>query len=104
MPRAVHQLLAALAPGDPISNQALAPQAPLRPAGYESELFAEKVHPKIATRARPLWRYPSPSPRDVCLLHFSIGSAASRLFATLGQRRVLLYHNVTPPEWFRGFS
>jgi glycosyltransferase involved in cell wall biosynthesis len=103
VPSAVHQLLAALAPGDAISNQALALQAHLRSAGYESELFVEKVHPRIATRAQPLWRYPASQP-GVCLLHFSIGSAASRLFATLGQRRVLLYHNVTPAHWFLGFS
>jgi glycosyltransferase involved in cell wall biosynthesis len=103
MARAVHQLLAALAPGDAISNQALAVQAHLRAAGFESELFAEKVHPKIATRARPLWQYPA-SRQGVCLLHFSIGSAAARLFATLEQQRVLLYHNVTPADWFSGFS
>jgi glycosyltransferase involved in cell wall biosynthesis len=105
MPRAVHQLLAALAPGDAISNQALTLQAHLRSAGYLSELFAEKLHPKIATRARPLWQYPrTPSSQDVCLLHYSIGSAAAQLFATLAQRRVLVYHNVTPADWFRGFS
>lgn len=105
MPRAVHQLLAALAPGDAISNQALLIQSHLRAAGFESELFAEKVHPKIATRARPLWHYATQaSPRDVWLLHFSIGSAASRLFAALAGRRVLLYHNVTPAVWFLRYS
>lgn len=105
MPRAVHQLLAALAPGDAIGSQALQIQDELRRAGFFSELFAEKVHPKIATRARPLWQYQGvASPDNVCLLHFAIGSAAARLFATLPDRRVLLYHNVTPAEWFLGFS
>ena len=105
MPRGVHQLLAALAPGDAIGGQALQIQAQLRRAGYASELFAEKVHPRVATLARPLWQYPSvAAPDNVCLLHFGIGSAASRLFATLPDKRVLLYHNVTPAEWFVGFS
>jgi glycosyltransferase involved in cell wall biosynthesis len=105
MPRAVHQLLAALAPGDAIGRQALQIQAHLRAAGFVSELFAEKVHPRIATRARPLWQYAGvASPENACVLHFGNGSAASRLFATLPDRRVLLYHNVTPAEWFLGFS
>jgi glycosyltransferase involved in cell wall biosynthesis len=105
MPRAVHQLLAALAPGDAIGSQALRIQAQLRRAGYVSEIFSEKVHPKVATLARPLWQYAGVASSDnVCLLHFGIGSAASRLFATLPDKRVLLYHNVTPPEWFVGFS
>jgi glycosyltransferase involved in cell wall biosynthesis len=105
MPRAVHQLLAALAPGDAIGGQALEIQARLRQAGFESELFAEKVHPRVATRARPLWHYARHTAADnVCLLHFAIGSAAARLFTTLPGRRVLLYHNVTPAEWFLGLS
>jgi glycosyltransferase involved in cell wall biosynthesis len=105
MPRAVHQLLAALSPGDAISSQALQIQSHLRRAGFVSELFAEKVHPRIATQARQLWQYQRVASGDnVCLLHFGLGSAASRLFATLPDRRVLLYHNVTPAEWFLGFS
>ena len=78
--RRVHQLLAALSYGDAISNEALAIQGHLRVAGYESEIFAEKVHPRMAHLARPLWEYPGESsPSTVCLFHFSIGSAAGRL-------------------------
>jgi glycosyltransferase involved in cell wall biosynthesis len=105
MPRAVHQLLAALSPGDAIGGQALLIQAQLRRAGYACELFAEKLHPRVARLARPLWQYERVAAREnVCLLHYGIGSAASRLFATLPDTRVLIYHNVTPAEWFLGFS
>ncbi len=102
-PSEVHQFLAALAPGDAISNQALAIQGALRAQGYRSEIFAEKLHPKIASRGVPLWKY-ARSAESASLLHFAIGSAASRLYATLPGRRALVYHNVTPPEWFLGYS
>ena len=56
-PRRVHQLLAALSYGDAISNEALAIQGHLRAAGFASDIFAEKVHPRMAHLARPLWEY-----------------------------------------------
>ena len=103
-PRQVHQLLATLSHGDAIGNEALAIQKCLRAAGYESDIFAEGVHPRVARLARPLWEYYSvSSPDTVCISHFSIGSAASPLIFHAPDRLVLIYHNITPPEWFVGY-
>jgi glycosyltransferase involved in cell wall biosynthesis len=103
-PRRVHQLLAALSYGDAIGNEALAIQRHLRAAGYESDLFAEKVHPRMTSLARPLWEYPSVSgPDTVCLFHFSIGSAAGRLIHPAPDRLGVIYHNITPAPFFLGF-
>ncbi len=103
-PRQIHQLLAALSYGDAIGNEALQIQRHLRAAGHESEIYAESVHPRMARLARPLWRYLDVSgPETVCLFHFSIGSAASRLVYGAPDRLVLIYHNITPGEWFLGF-
>ena len=103
-PRRVHQLLAALAYGDAIGNEALAIQRHLRRAGFESDIFAEHVHPRMAEQARPLWQYAEVSSADtVCLFHFSIGSAAARLIFHAPDRLVSIYHNITPAEWFLGF-
>ena len=50
-----------------IGNEAMAIQAHLRKAGFVSELYAEKVHPRMARLARPLWRYAEvSSPDTVC--------------------------------------
>jgi glycosyltransferase involved in cell wall biosynthesis len=102
--RQVHQLLAALSYGDAISNDALAIQGHLRAAGFASDIFAEGIHPRMARRARPLWDYERvSSPETVCLFHFSIGSAASRLIHRAPDRLAVVYHNITPGEWFLGF-
>jgi glycosyltransferase involved in cell wall biosynthesis len=102
--RRVPQLLAALSYGDAISNEALAIQVHLREAGFESEIFAEKVHPRMSHLARPLWKYPEvSSPETVCLFHFSIGSASSRLIYGAPDRLVAIYHNITPARFFLGF-
>ncbi len=100
----VHQLVAALSYGDAIGNEALAIQAQLRARGFRSEIFADKVHPRVAHLARPLWQYPQvSSPATTCLFHFSIGSAASRLIFGAPDRLVLIYHNITPARFFLGF-
>ncbi len=102
--RAVHQLLAALSYGDAIGNEALAIQRQLRAAGYESDIFAEMVHPRVAHLARPLWEYAQvSSPQTVCLFHFSIGSAAGRLIHKAPDRLAIVYHNITPAAHFLGF-
>ena len=41
-------------------------------------------------------------PDNVLIHHFSIGSRASRVAYALPDKMVLVYHNITPPEYFIG--
>jgi glycosyltransferase involved in cell wall biosynthesis len=103
-PRRVHQLMAALSYGDAVSNDALAIQDHLRAAGFESDIFAEHAHPRLAKRCRRLWEYARVSSAEtVCVFHFAIGSGAGRLIFRAPDRLVVRYHNITPPEFFAGF-
>jgi glycosyltransferase involved in cell wall biosynthesis len=103
-PQKVHQLLAALSYGDAIGNESLAIQKHLREAGFVSDLFAERVEPRMAHLARPLHEYEQVSSADtVCLFHFSIGSAAGRMAYHAPDRLVAIYHNITPATFFLGF-
>lgn len=100
-PRRIHQLLAALSYGDAVSNDALAIQAHLRAAGFESDIFAEHTHSRLARRCRRLWEYREVSSADtVCIFHFAIGSGAGRMIHDAPDRLVTRYHNITPPEFF----
>jgi glycosyltransferase involved in cell wall biosynthesis len=105
MPGRVHQLLASLAPGDAIGNEALAIRGHLRAAGFDSEIYAESVDPRLSREARPLEAYLEASgPASVCLYHFAVGSAAGPLIHSLPDRLVLRYHNVTPARFFLGYQ
>jgi len=103
---AVHQLLASLAYGDAVGNQALAIRDALRAAGFASEIYADQADPRMAPLARPSWRYPqeASSAGAVCLFHFAIRSTAGALIHSLPDRLVLVYHNITPAELFLGWS
>jgi glycosyltransferase involved in cell wall biosynthesis len=96
--------MAALSYGDAVSHDALALQAHLRQAGFESEIFAEHAHPRMARLCRRLWEYEEvSSPQTVCLYHFAIGSGASRFIFHAPDRLVIRYHNITPARFFAPF-
>jgi glycosyltransferase involved in cell wall biosynthesis len=97
-------MLAALSYGDAIGNEALRIQEILRSEGFDSEIFAESVHPEMAGRARKLWEYREVSSKDaLLLLHFSIGAGVSTFAYHLPDPILLIYHNITPARWFQEF-
>lgn len=100
----VHQMLAALSYGDAIGNEALRIQQILKDQGFDSEIFAESVHPEMAGKARKLWDYGAiANPDNVLILHFSIGAGVSTFAHHLPDRILLIYHNITPARWFVPF-
>lgn len=103
--RRVHQLLATLSYGDAIGNLALALQRQLRGAGFESDIFAETAHPRVAHLARRLREYREVSaPETLCLFHFAVGSASGPLILLAPDRLAIVYHNITPAHYFLGFQ
>jgi glycosyltransferase involved in cell wall biosynthesis len=96
-------VLATLGYGDAIGHEVLGIQRVLKRAGYESEIFVETADPRL----EPLTldyrdMIGNVGPQDVLVHHFSIGSRASRTAYALPGRMALVYHNITPPEYFIG--
>ena len=99
----VHQVLATLGYGDAIGHEVLGIQRVLLGAGYESEIFVETADRRLehlTTDYRDM--VGAIAPEDVLIHHFSIGSRASRTAYALPGRMALVYHNITPPEYFLG--
>jgi L-malate glycosyltransferase len=100
---AVHQVLATLGYGDAIGHEVLGMQHVLRDAGYDSDIFVETADRRLEPLTRDYRELVDASHPDHLLLHhFSIGSKASRTAYALPDRMVLIYHNITPPEYFVG--
>jgi glycosyltransferase involved in cell wall biosynthesis len=97
----VHQVLATLGYGDAIGHEVLGINRVLREAGYESEIFVETVDARLEDLTHDYRDLPSfSSPGNILIHHFSIGSRASRIAFALPDRMILVYHNITPPEYF----
>ena len=98
---AIHQVLPSLGYGDAIGHEALGIQRVLRAAGYESEIFTQTADPRVEDLTVGYRDLRDAShPDNILIHHFSIGSRASRLAYALPDRMVLIYHNITPPEFF----
>ncbi len=100
---AVHQVLVSLGYGDAIGHEVLGIQRALRAAGYRSDIFVESADPRLESQTLDYWDLREvSSPDNILIHHFSLGSRASRLAFALPDRMILVYHNITPPEYFIG--
>jgi glycosyltransferase involved in cell wall biosynthesis len=100
-PIQVHQVLATLGYGDAIGHEVLGIQRVLRAAGYASDIFVDTADPRLEDLTRDFRELVDVSaPDNILIHHFSIGSKASRVAFALPDRMVLVYHNITPPEYF----
>jgi glycosyltransferase involved in cell wall biosynthesis len=97
----VHQFATSLTYGDAISDEMIEIRKVLRAAGHGSEIFVRFLDPKMAGRARDYREYAKlSSPGNVVIFHFSIGSPVSKLFSRIQDRKIMIYHNITPHEFF----
>jgi len=96
-------VLATLGYGDAIGHEVLGIQRVLREAGHESEIFVETADHRLEPMTRDYRELVDHShPDNLLFHHFSLGSKASRTAYALPDRMALIYHNITPPEYFVG--
>jgi glycosyltransferase involved in cell wall biosynthesis len=99
----VHQILATLGYGDAIGHEVLGIARALRAAGYDSQIIVETVDPRLEDLTVDYREMvDSVTSEDLLVHHFSLGSRASRTAFALPCRMILVYHNITPPEYFLG--
>ena len=101
----VHQFHPVLAPGDAMSNHVFALRRQLRDWGYRAEAYtvaAKRGLERDVLTYRRLFR--TAAADDLLILHFSMGHEVFDQLVKLPCRKVLLYHNVTPPEFFAGIN
>ncbi len=102
----IHQMHSGFIPGDAISNHILEIDTRLRAWGFETAIYARYIAPEMADRARPDHEYLPylHATEDLLIYHYGIYSPAVRYFQATKGRRVLIYHNITPARYFRGWD
>jgi glycosyltransferase involved in cell wall biosynthesis len=97
----IHQFATSLSYGDAISDEMLEIQKVLRERGYNSEIFIRFYEPRMAGYIKDFKEYTQYSAKDnVVIFHFSIGSPVSKMFFRIPDRKIMIYHNITPYEYF----
>jgi L-malate glycosyltransferase len=100
--RILHQFLAGATAGDAITEQALIMRRWLRDMGFQSEIFAWHIHTSVESEIRPLTAYRRGRSEQWAIYRHSIGSDVPDFLAGQALRLILIYHNITPPEFFEG--
>jgi glycosyltransferase involved in cell wall biosynthesis len=99
----IHQWVPAAHRGDAIGNSARRVRDLLRRMGHQSELFAITIDDDLRDEVRS-FSDSSASRGDVTIFHFALPSPMTAAFATLGGKKVLQYHNITPAAFFAPYD
>lgn len=98
-------MTATLAYGDAISNHILEIDRRLKQWGIESHIYAENVESRVSQMGE-LDRDYEPfldETEDWLIYHYSIYNSNVKLYHQSRNHKILIYHNITPPQFFHGY-
>ena len=93
------QVIVGAGAGDAITTMALNLQRSLRTLGTTA-VYAHHIDPDVAGEVLPLAELPSPQRGDTIIYHASYGVPEITRTLLKRDRIVLVYHNITPSEFF----
>jgi L-malate glycosyltransferase len=93
----VHQIVSGAGPYDAVTTQALAWRDELAALGMPGEVYAALLDPRARRSVKPLERI---EPADLLVIHHSAHAPGLRRLLDRPERRLLVYHNVTPARFF----
>ncbi|SHK68041.1 Glycosyltransferase involved in cell wall bisynthesis [Anaerocolumna jejuensis DSM 15929] len=102
----VFQILPTLAYGDAVSNDALAINKVFHENHYKTSIYAENIDSRLPKGLVSAYKnIPFDiEENDVIIYHLSTGSKMVHDIPKFKCKKIVIYHNITPPEFFRGYS
>jgi glycosyltransferase involved in cell wall biosynthesis len=70
--------------------------------GHQADVYGLELDDDLEGDGRPFAQWRAGGPDDVVILHYALPSPLSAALESHRGRRVLLHHNITPPEFFVG--
>ena len=99
------QLLPNIRTGDAVSNDALMLHKLLLPLDKDTKIYARAIGPKLDPNVvRPDSKLPKLTEKDLLIYHMAVGSDLSWVVEEQVCRKVMIFHNITPPEFFEPYS
>jgi glycosyltransferase involved in cell wall biosynthesis len=97
----IHQTLPTMDVADAIGNYVLNIRRILKENGFESEIYAENIHKDTEQIKNYKQLYKT---KGLLIHHLSIGSEVNDFVNSLPNKKILIYHGITPPQYFRGYN
>jgi len=100
----VHQIMTGINYGDAVGYDAITIMGFLRENGFNSNIYAKYIHPKMNRYARQLQEYEGDE-SNIIIYHFALaGEDVTDFVINLPDTKILRYHNITPPEFFKKYD
>jgi len=101
----IDQLVPAYHRGDAIGDEASELRGFLRGRGYEAEIYCLTRDKGLEGESRLFFgEFAPPGPADITILHFALPSPLTQGLIKLRSKKALIYHNITPAEFFAGLN
>ncbi|BAP46046.1 glycosyltransferase [Pseudomonas sp. 21LCFQ02] len=95
----IDQLTPSVAAGDGVTNGLLFTQSLLRELGYDSDIYCHYIPESMTGKALPATTFKSEG-CSLLLYHHSMGHDYAQWLYEQDCPKALVYHNITPPEFF----
>jgi L-malate glycosyltransferase len=102
----IYQMTATLANRDAVSTDVLEIDRRLKAWGFQTRIFAENIEPRMAqfcAHDTAYTRYLD-DPADLLIYHYSIFASNLELYESSHNRKIVIYHNITPGEYFEAYN
>lgn len=103
----VIQMLPTLALGDAVGNDTFALKKVLKDLGYETAIYTNVLDRRLPSSCCEVLignELPEVEEDDIAIYHMSTESILNFNFETMPCRKIMIYHNITPPEFMKDCS
>jgi len=99
-----NQLIPSYHRGDAIGDTASYIKEFLLSQGFQSNIYCLERDQGLEESSELFENFPELDERDITLFHFALPSPMTQAFKNLPGKKVIIYHNITPPEFFKEFG
>lgn len=97
----IYQILSTFNYGDAIGNDVIAVKHIIEDMNIETAVYAGSVSPRVTEPdSYQLSAMPKVSEDDIVIYHMANGSYLNTMVTELNCRKIMIYHNITPYEFF----
>ena len=100
----IDQWVPALHRGDAIGDSARLMRDTFRAWGHVADVYALELDDDLKDDGRPFADWRRGTAADIVILHYALPSLLTAELKAHRGRRVVLHHNITPPEFFVGYD
>lgn len=99
------QVMPTVSFGDAVSNDARAIAKVIDEMGYSTAIYAENVDPRVKDKfVHKIAKLQNIGKKDVVIFNHSTGTKLCYSLPEMPGRKMMIYHNITPPDFFRPYS